>query len=145
MLLTLFNREDKPVSSWGDSWTNSWGNSFGYTISLLVNEALHSNLADEIGNFVIPELRLVGALTSSDGQVTASNLQLVVFSGTDIYSSTPVLQTSSISVTDGQIGVKSSEFLYEYIGNDYLAVFYEPGPPIKGGGPHPATVVDSNA
>ena len=131
--------------SWDTSWANTWGNSWGDAVLLTLAETAHAHAVDGNLLFVIPELRLSGLLTDNNGVITNSGLQIIVFRGTDIYSFAPILQSSSVSVTDGQIAVKSSVFGYDNIGSDYLVVFYDPVPPIKGGGPHPATVVDSNA
>lgn len=111
---------------------------------LVVAESAHG-VSCGIGMFAIPELRLVGTMSDANGLVTETGLELIVFQGTDIYSSAPVLRLPSVSVSGGQIAIRNSAFLYGDIGSDYLVVFYDPGPPANGGGPHPATVVDANA
>lgn len=131
--------------SWDTAWGNSWGNSWGDAVLLVLAETVHTHAVDSISYFVIPELRFVGELTDSSGAVTLTGLQCVVFAGTDIYTASPVLQASSISVTGGQIGIQSQVFRLEDIGSDYLVTLYDPGPPLRGGGPHPATVVNVNA
>ena len=112
--------------SWDAAWGDSFGDSWGDTTA-------------------IPELRLVGTMNDESGLVTETGLELIVFPGTNLYSAAPVFQSSSVSVSDGQIAVRDSAFLQGDIGSDYLVVFYDSGPPARGGGPHPATVVDANA
>lgn len=109
--------------SWGAAWGDSFGSSWGD----------------------IPELRLVGTMSDANGLVTETGLEMIVFRGTDIHSSAPVLRSASVSVSGGQIAIRDSAFLLGDIGSDYLVVFYDPGPPANGGGPHPATVVNANA
>jgi len=153
--------------SWDAAWGNALGNSFGDPVqlsvgevghahstegvvvslefSLVVGEGSHGTSCDQIGYFAIPELRLVGTMNDANGLVTETGLELIVFPGADLYSSAPVLRSPSVSVSGGQIAIRNSAFLYDDIGSDYLVVFYDPGPPANGGGPHPATVVDANA
>ncbi len=153
--------------SWDAAWANAFGNSWddpvllsvaeighahaanGVVVSLSfalsINEGSHANLCDNIAKFAIPELRLVGTMSDENGLVTDTGLELIALPGTNLYSSAPVLRSPSVSVSSGQIAIQNSVFLYGDIGSDYLVVFYDPGPPARGGGPHPATVVDANA
>ena len=154
---------------WGSSWGSAWGD--GWAISsavvlvvadsghdhaadaaaltqaniLAIAEATHDHSSDGIGYFVIPELRLAGTLTGQSGPVTETDVQVAVFAGTNIYDAVPVLQSSAVSISAGQIAIRHALFKYEQLGGDYLIVFYKPGTARQGGGPHPATVADANA
>lgn len=113
--------------------------------SLTVYTAIHGHTGNELGYFIIPELRLAGVLIDSGGAITVSGVQCAVFDGINLYSQPPVLRIEAITITNGQISIQNSVFDYATIDNDYLAIFYKPGPPRIGGGPYPASVVNSNA
>lgn len=131
--------------------------------SLSVYRSIHNHAVDNIGYFVVIELRLLGTLSSQSGVVNVAGVQCVVFSGSDLYpfkkwgatwgtswgsswgNNTlllPFLRSSSITITDGQIAIQNSEFRYEHIGDHYLVIFYKPGSPRIGGGPYPARMVN---
>jgi len=112
---------------------------------LASSEASHGHLSDALGLFSIPELRLNGTLFGGSGAVTMSGVQCAVIPGTNLYAQAPVLQSSSVSVLDGQIAIQYSGFHFEDIGSYYLVILYKPGSPRVGGGPFPATMVDANA
>ena len=134
--------------------------------SLSIYDTIHTHTVDNISYFSNPELRLNGLLFGNGGLVNVSGVQCAVFSGTALYQYKrwgtawgdswgtswgedalllPILQTSSVAINDGQIAIRDPAFNSNNIGNNYLVIFYKPGPPRIGGGPYPAIMVDANA
>lgn len=112
---------------------------------LSASEASHGHLSDAIGLFAIPELILNGFLFGGEPfPIRMSGVQCAVIPGTNLYAQAPVLQSSSVTVWDGQIAIQYSGFHFEDIGSDYLVILYKPGSPRVGGGPFPATMVDAS-
>ncbi len=151
-----------------DAVNNHYGDSISLSQlgALLMSNTKHNSYVDALGYFVIPELRLNGTLFGNSGAVTVSGVQCAVFSGNNLHShkawgasfgtsfgtswgseaiQPAILQTSSIAISNGQISVQYAGFSYTDIGNNYLVIFYKPGPPRIGGGPYPAIMVDANA